>query len=299
VSITSQPDRTFHYGFHCVAFLDILGQRRILRQLPRLPKQDEQTRKLLKDTAGYVLRLRNHLATTFEEFRKPTPLAENLSSQDQQRILDARGSVHYRGFSDSLIMDISFLGDVEQFGPVIGIYGCFVACCMLHLVALSYKRPIRGGIDVGLGMDITDEEVYGPVLERGHFLESQVADYPRIVLGEELIDYLDEVEKQRVALTNLGFMAPRFASLSKELITIDTDGFPMLDFLGEKMRTLTPVAERQKLFQPAVEYIRDQKQVARSGHDYQHLSRYNRLGAYFEKRAPLWSSVTKETGGKT
>lgn len=116
-------------------------------------------------------------------------------------------------------MDISFLGDVEQFGPAIGVYGCFNACCMLHLLALSLKRPIRGGIDVGLGIDLTDDEVYGPVLERAHFLESKVADYPRIVLGDDLTAYLDELEHQKVALTNLGFLAPHFASLSKQLIT--------------------------------------------------------------------------------
>jgi hypothetical protein len=289
MNASPQSDRAFHYGFHCVAFLDILGQRRKLRQLPYLPNQDEETRTLLAETAGYVLRLRQHLAATFEEFRKPTPLANNLPPEVQKRILDARGSVHYRGFSDSLIMDISFKGHVEQFGPVIGIYGCLVACCMLHMSALHYKRPIRGGVDVGLGIDLTDDEVYGPVLERAHFLESQVADYPRIVLGEELIHYLDEVESQRVALTPLGFSAPKFASHCKELITVDSDGFRMLDFLGQKMFEITPQSQRQILFMPAVDYIKEQKQVARSEQNYQHLSRYNRLGAYFEKQAPLWT----------
>src|SRR5712692_11190535 len=98
MNATTQPDRTFHYGFHCVAFLDILGQRRKLRQLPRLPKQDEETRKLLAETAGYVLRLRRHLSDTFEEYRKPTPLLASLPDDAQARILAARGSVQYRGF---------------------------------------------------------------------------------------------------------------------------------------------------------------------------------------------------------
>jgi hypothetical protein len=271
----SEPDRTFHYGFYCLAFLDVLGQRRKLRQLPRLPKQDEETRKLLAETAGYVLRLRKHLSDTFEEYRKPTPPLAGLPDDAQARILAARGSVQYRGFSDSFIMAISFRGDVEQFGPVIGIYGCLAACCMLHLLALSYKRPIRGGIDVGPGLDLTDDEVYGPVLESAHFLESQVADYPRLVVGEELSNYLNEIEKQSVAATPLGRLAPKFASICKQLITVDSDGFQMLDFLGKRMVEVTPQDQRQKLFRPALAYINEQKQVARSEANYQHLSRYN------------------------
>src|ERR1700740_2058217 len=124
MNATAQTDRTFHYGFYCLALLDVLGQRRKLRQLPRLPKQDEETRKLLAETAGYVLRLRKHLADVFEVFGKPTPLLACLPDDAQARILAAPGSVQYRGFSDSFIMAISFRGDAEQFGPVIGVFGC-------------------------------------------------------------------------------------------------------------------------------------------------------------------------------
>src|SRR5437588_2475067 len=130
--MTMQPDRTFHYGFYCVAFLDILGQRRKLRQLPRVPRNDEETRKLLAETPGYVLRLRKHLSDCFEGFRKPTPVLAKLPAEVQKRILDARHAVKYRGFSDSIIMTISFKGDDEQCAPMIGVYGCIAACCMLH-----------------------------------------------------------------------------------------------------------------------------------------------------------------------
>ena len=47
-------------------------------------------------------------------------------------------------------------------------------------------RPLRGGIDVGLGLEITADEVYGPALERAHYLESRLADYPCVLVGDEL-----------------------------------------------------------------------------------------------------------------
>ncbi|HKF52487.1 MAG TPA: hypothetical protein VKB26_09260 [Candidatus Acidoferrales bacterium] len=185
-------------------------------------------------------------------------------------------------------MSLSFRGDDEQCAAMIGVYGCVAACCLLHLLALSYKRPIRGGIDVGLGLDITDDEVYGPALERAHFLESQKADYPRIVVGDELSRYLDEIEGYP-ASTPLGGLAKQLAVRCKQFVTVDTDGLPMLDFLGEEMAKLTKTEERKKVFVPASNYISDQKQIASSQGDERHLSRYSRLGAYFEKHSTLWT----------
>jgi hypothetical protein len=284
-----QADRTFHYGFYCVAFLDILGQRRKLRALPRLPKDDEETRKLLKETAGYVLRLRNELNTCFELFKKPTQLLDGLPQEARDRIANARQSVKYRGFSDSIIMEISIAGDQEQLAPMTGVYGCMGACCILHGVALMSKRPIRGGIDVGPGLDISENEVYGPVLEHAHQLESELADYPRILVGEGLLTYLNTVERH-IPTTPLGRVAKSLAARSKQLITYDTDGLPMLDFLGETMARSPNLEDRSKLFGLITEYIEEQKQVANSQKDQKHLSRYDRLGAYVEKRSTLWKA---------
>jgi hypothetical protein len=283
-----EPEQSYHYGFNCLAFLDILGQRRLLRQLPSLPRKDEETTKLLKETAGYVLRLRKQLSDCFEAFGRPTPFLTALPDDAQKRIINARRGVKYRGFSDSIIMSVSFREDEEQVASIIGVYGCMAACCILHLVALSLRRPIRGGIDVGLGMDITDDEVYGPVLERAHYLEAELADYPRILVGEELSHYLDEVQRQPSSST-ISRLAPSLASRCQRLITVDTDGFRMLDFLGEAMAEVGEPDQRPILFGMASDYINEQKQMALSRGDHKHLSRYFRLGAYFGKQSKLWT----------
>jgi hypothetical protein len=284
-----QAEKSFHYGFYCVAFLDILGQRRKLRALPRLPKDDEETRNLLKETAGYVLRLRKELNDCFELFGKSTPLLDGLPQEARERILKARQAVKYRGFSDSIIMEISIAGDQEQLAPMIGVYGCMGACCILHGIALMSKRPIRGGIDVGPGLDITENEVYGPVLEHAHRLESELADYPRILVGEGLSNYLNIVESH-LPTTPMGRVAQSLASRSKQLITYDADGLPMLDFLGESMARSPKLEDWPKLFGLISEYIAEQKQIANSQGDQKHLTRYDRLGAYVEKRSTLWKN---------
>ncbi|MGA7791769.1 MAG: hypothetical protein WCA19_01940 [Candidatus Acidiferrales bacterium] len=279
---------SFPYGFHCLAYLDILGQRRKLRQLSRIPKDDPETVRLLRETAGAVLRLRDLAHTCFETLQKVTPFAASLPPDVQQRIREGKESVKTLGFSDSFIMWVPFGGDEKQVRSIIGVYSCLAACCLLQLTALCEGRPIRGGIEVGPGLELSDAEVYGPVLEKAHFIESTLADYPRIVVGEELLKYLDVVGP-RMRATPLGPTIEALASHARRLVTQDSDGLWMLDFLGERVSELSKAEVRQRLFAMAQNYIDEQKQIGYDTQDYQHLSRYFRLGAYFEERAARWN----------
>ncbi len=285
-----ESDKVFHYGFYCVAFLDILGQRRKLLQLAPIPSHDEETVKLLRETAGNVIRLRRRLGACFEGFGRPSLYLDKLPSDARERILNARQSLRSRNIGDSIIMEVSFLGDEDRCASMIGVLGCIASCCILHLTGLSTKSPIRGGIDVGLGLDISasdDPEVYGPVLGNAYNLESKLADYPRILVSNELIAYLEQTA--RLPQTSpLGRLANRLAAECKQFITIDADGRPMLDFLGEKIASLSTVEERRVQFAGINECIAEQKQMAQSENDSKLLIRYDKLAAYVEKRSALW-----------
>jgi len=273
-----------------MALLDILGQSRKLRQLPRLPSADERTKTILAETAGEVLRLRDRLEGCFEQFRRETGRHEDLPKEVQERMRAAKQSVKYRYCSDLIIMEISFWGDAEQLAPMAGVYSCIGACSALHTVALASKNPLRGGISVGAGLDLTDDEIYGPVSAEVHDIESVLADYPRIVVGEELLKYLSQIEST-ASPTQGARVAQKLAARCKRMITVDSDGFPMLDFLGDEIAQWTPdPLVRQELLDRINEYISEQKQIARAEHNYKHLSRYFRLGSYVEKRSALWKS---------
>jgi hypothetical protein len=173
---------------------------------------------------------------------------------------------------------------------MIGVYGCVASCCILHLTSLATKCPIRGGIDVGLGLDISergDPEVYGPVLGNAYNLESKLADYQRILVSDGLIAYLEQTA-QSPQTTPLGRLANHLAADCKRFITSDNDGRAMLDFLGEKMATLSTVEERQFQFAAINECIAEQKQLAQSENDSRLLIRYDKLAAYVERRSALW-----------
>src|ERR1039457_4415297 len=132
-----ESDDVFHYGFYCVAFLDILGQRRKLLQLAPIPTKDEETTRLLRETAGNVIRLRRRLAACFAGFGKPTLYLDQLPPESRVRILNARQSLKSRNIGDSIIMEVSFLGDEDRCASMIGVYGCIASCCILHLIGLS------------------------------------------------------------------------------------------------------------------------------------------------------------------
>lgn len=289
-------ERLFHYGFHCVCFLDLVGQRHKLLQLGPVPRKDEETTKTLRETAGTVIRLRKQLDACFEGFGKPTPHIEGLPPEARRRILSARRSVNTRSIGDAIIMEVSFIGDEDQCSSMIGVFGCVAACCILQLVGLVTKAPIRGGIDVGLGLDISEgakPEVYGPVLGSAYKLESELADYPRILVGDELLKYLEQTErmpqKPGTTLTPLGRLASRLAIECKRFITEDTDGKSMLDFLGAKMVEISQNQDRAAQFTRVNECIAEQKQEAESEKNEKLIVRYNALSKYVAKRAAIWN----------
>jgi hypothetical protein len=289
-------ERLFHYSFYCVGYLDLVGQRRKLLQLGPVPRKDEETTRILRETAGTVIRLREELDDCFEGFGKPTIYLEGLPPDAKRRILSARRSVNTRSISDSIIMEVSFRGDEDQCSSMIGVFGCVAACCILQLLGLVTKAPIRGGIDVGLGLDISERgnpEVYGPVLGNAYKLESELAEYPRILVGDELLKYLEQTARMPqmpgTPLTPLGRLASKLAVDCKRFITEDADGKSMLDFLGAKMVEFSPHEDRATQFIRINECITEQKQKAESENDAKLLARYNRLSDYVSKRAAIWN----------
>ena len=87
-----------------------------------------------------------------------------------------------------------------------------------------------------------ENEIYGPALSRAYALESKIANYPRVVVGEELIKYLNLI---RTLNKNSGLSAndrvnALAAEKSIELLTEDDDGYIIVDYLGSYIRNVFP-----------------------------------------------------------
>jgi hypothetical protein len=99
------------------------------------------------------------------------------------------------------------------------------------LTGLGKKNPIRGGLDVAWGVELRNNELYGCVVSRAYNLESRIAQYPRIVVGENLSGYLlacsNDDGKDEYAQFNR-----KLAVVCMELLDKDSDGAMIINYLG-------------------------------------------------------------------
>jgi hypothetical protein len=156
----------------------------------------------------------------------------------------------------------------------------------MFALALAAGRALRGGADVGVGFDIDPGEVYGAALVRAHDLEHDFAQYPRILLGDELMGYLDQISRQEPR-SLFGTVAKEQAKNCLELVSIDTDRLPVLDFLSQGMRRLEPTYS-QEILPPAYRFVVAEYARHYSEGNLKLASRYGRLRTFMEVRLPAW-----------
>lgn len=193
----------------------------------------------------------------------------------------------FYGISDAVVIAVPLMSNDENCAAINGIHDAFVATCGIGLLSLSVNVPIRAGLDVGVATQIDDKEIYGPALERAVYLESKLAEYPRFMVGKELLNYLLWVENQ-MAKTHIGLIAKGTATFCREIIIQDTDGRYMLDFLGSKIKEAADGVIDQKLVASAFDFVISQYDKYLKEENKTLASRYYRLLRYFHSRKSIW-----------
>ncbi len=137
-------------------------------------------------------------------------------------------------------------------------------------------------------MDIEEGEIYGPALARAYNLESRIAQYPRIVIGEELIRYLQMIAMiaEHQEPTGEEKAHAEFAAKSMGLLAVDDDGRTFLDWLGSDIRNA--FQQDTGLVLRAYDFI-IQESIKHKGDRNSKLGfRYTLLRNYIESRLPAW-----------
>ena len=224
---------TLTFQNYVVAFLDLVGQREALRRLLRIPTTREEEQdfiELLRESLGKVLELRRDFASFFSGPQRrhldltdfPTEVREAVQAATQTEYTVS-------GLSDSIVIAAPLDGDVEHCKAMSGVKLAMLSVCYLAARTFAIGMVFRGGLDVGMGVKIEPDEVYGPALARAYQLESEVAEYPRFVVGDKLLEFV-EVVKNQDPKTRLGELAKQKAACCGRMIVQDTDGRQMLDF---------------------------------------------------------------------
>jgi hypothetical protein len=282
-------------GWYFVAFIDVLGQRHLLREMRDIPEKTDQKEMgefiaLLKKTVGTVTGMRDLFHNFFEGL---SGYKFDLSpfTPEQQKILSQVKSNPLKShmFSDSVLLYFPLRDDVNKV-PVGGVYSALAAAASTSIVMLASGHAIRGGIDVGVGIELSDTEVYGSALSRAYELERRTAQYPRIVLGDSLITYIQS--KRSISRGDFFAAANKItAELCAKLIAIDADGVPFLDYLGEGFKQHIAKDSITDIVKKAYDFVMQESSRCQETRDSKLAFRYTLLRNYFEARLHLWPNV--------
>lgn len=272
------PDASckFEYRRFVVALMDVMGQTESLLSHGDFPEADEDEpawRTGINDALACVNTIRKQFPETFEG-------AQRHFSQVAQR----QFSVGIQTFGDSVVV---YVPCEDRDTPFVGAYAVLLSSAYTVLGAMVAGRfiPVRCGVELGVATDdLFRGELYGPVLAEVHCLESQKADFPRVVVGERLVHRLRSKLTEEPSSGDIG---RRAASWCLELLAEDGEGSHFVDYLGSHFGKF--LAERptpihlSEWAKQAYAQVRKQELLymyARPGV----ASKYSKLREYFESR---------------
>ena len=281
------------YRFYLVAFLDILGQKDKLlgiKALPQTPEEFDVFMKLDKETRGTVMNFRKIFLNFFKGMYKKRPIPPELTEEQRAKYLEIKERVEKLKpsvipFSDSIIVYVP-LSDDDRVIQVDGIFSSMLAIAGAFLGLMISGNIFRGGIEIGIGCRIGPNEIYGPALAKAHELESKRAKYPRVVAGDELVDFLQKTSRNLVKETQ-SEINQVMAQKCLNLLMIDADGNYALDYLGQEYRDMSKQI-LPDIYGKALSFLESSFSEIKEKKNGDLFMRYLWLKDYFENRLFLW-----------
>lgn len=274
---------------YCVSFIDLLGQRVAMHGQGLLPPfQSEEEKKrlnaILRGSIGAIVQLQEQAEGMMEIILHPNPDSPFRAAlrPEEHATWDAmqRTRVTTQRWSDGLVSFVC-LGDKDVKCQMNGVFNLFGLAGTLCLLGLATRHPIRGAIEVAWGVEIHPGELYGPAIARAYELESEVAQYPRIVVGPETVKFL------RAHSANFGpdpfSQNDRvLAHLCLSMLVQDADGHWLLHYLGNEFQGAVSKDSHVELYTRARKFVIDQLLEQQARLDTKLALRYSHLLQYFD-----------------
>ena len=277
----SMENKTYRLGYHLTVFLDVQGQREKFKglRLPKTPDEHAAVQEVLKDTAGFVVGLRDAFRRNFEAFE--AGISRKKGEHLQPRFV---------GFSDSFVVSVPLTPVNGDMTPLVRIFSALSSASTIMMTAFASKHAVRGGIEVGLGVEIGPEEIYGTALGDAFELESTRAKYPRVLIGKTFWDYLGAARKEFS-----GRKSDALCAMVQKItdFTAVEDGERYLDYLGEVMSQLAKPGDAKIMVQPGYDFIVSEYDKFVAAKDEKLAERYGKLRGYYESRLGLWGLSKK------
>jgi hypothetical protein len=304
--------------YWAVAFIDIMGFRHLLTSMSCQPPTTGSGDRYLKATtaAARAVEVRRNLVGILDRFtalqhRQADPPESFTEEQKVYYKEVGRLQVETARFADSIVFSTCL--NPVQGGQLVGMLGlhsilrtCAIGCLYQLAQEVSSHRdihPLRGGIDMDLGVTVRDLEsicpakalLYSAAQAEAYRLEAVEADWPRILISRGLKEAVDRYCDEPAADDPFQIANRNVAHRVRRMIFRDVDGKWALDFLGSEVR------ERYEDSAEIVGFVRlARRNVASAYAGYTAegntilAGRYSVVRDYIEARFPLWDSGAKE-----
>ena len=287
-----KPPNDLHFANYAVCYIDLLGQREALKDQHLLPHDiddpavKEHLVKIVRASIGSIVKLQE-MATNFvgglDNFSSGN---RELLPEDKRELFDRlkKAKVKTQRWSDGLMLYASF-GDPDIECPVNNIYQLFVQAGALCILALARKTPLRGAIEMAWATELHENELYGAAVARAYELENYTANYPRIVVGEHIVRYLEECS-QIAPEDETARYERAMAVLLKGFITNDCDGVCILHYLGRNFASRIFEDHWEEIYSKAADYIVEQQEIHSANKNSKLAFKYSLLSNYFKAYPP-------------
>ncbi len=323
MSAASEPVGTQrHCGLYVVALLDVLGQSELLKDAtwPLDPNQDKKAAiEPCVQAKSNVIFMREAFEAHYRSYRAEAARDQGLNPEQRaRRAWFFSSEVEFSRFSDTIIAYVNLPRDPTLLQ---GAYSVLNTCAAVFLGSLAMGIPLRGAIEVGYADKLPDKDIFGPVLARAQHLESRLAQWPRILIGDGLVTYLRMMVESADGVEMDAAISHLIESCIA-LMTKDIDGWAVLDYLGEHERSIAAqtggikrnaevqrwISERHPTPAPvepvnaermAYCFVKGQAEKYREQRIEKLALRYAATLQYFQSRAHLWPGLVDEHEGTT
>lgn len=236
--MTDAVQKKYRFQKYCVLFADVLNQAEKVDRLRDLP-QDEAELPLylenLHQTAGVIVTIAQAFKVNFDELDQITQRLTKTPEKFKKYFdTHTRLPIFRQLFSDCMLYYVPLQNEKEQCVEW-AIYKMLVASYNVWLYALETGNPLRGAITLGYAGIFGENGLYGPALLDAYKIESNVAQYPRIVVATEVVQELTARANIPGIDINLN-MSAYFSKSCLELLTQDADGLYVIDPLNSMYR---------------------------------------------------------------
>jgi len=281
-------------GPYLAVLVDILGQQRANQSLIESARSQPEAGTLLEHlraTFGVVHGVRRE----FEEWVAAVgqPASGDATKQTETAALRGRFRTikpQLLSFGDTVVLYAKLADDhVSNVGLLTHVFHGLAA---MFLDLLASGHPLRGAICVAFGGCMQQNDLYGPAIYEAHQLESRVALYPRLIVGDGTVSYLDDV----LGLKGTELSDDVSRDIAKDLrsmVSRDVDGYWVLDYLGETHRRLVGADRIQVAVAKAWEFVSERARSFQSTRETKLAFRYQSVIAYFRSRASFWPDAVK------